>query len=203
MKELFKKPIFEQLYDFRKEDFEQSTYEKDSELRKIENNVLEKEDTMTEYLKELISKENYSKIISMLRDIELAYGSQLEYWMHTYYNLGISDVINIRKTFEQLKEKEDYKEQTFIDFSDADFNDYISRKSDFTSEQFKKLRKKYRQLGEKYPNIILVHEDLKPITLNKEEMKALVKLRRIELEMSGYELKLCFKLGMKEAINAL
>lgn len=203
MKELFKKPIFEQLYDFRKEDFEQSTYEKDSELRKIENNVLEKEDTMTEYLKKLISEENHSKIISMLRDIELAYGSQLEYWIHTYYNLGILDVINIRKTFEQLKEKEDYKEPTFIDFSDADFNDYISRKSDFTSEQFKKLRKKYRQLGEKYPNIILVHEDLKPTTLNKEEMKALVKLRRIELEMSGYELKLCFRLGMKEAINAL
>ena len=37
--------------------------------------------------------------------------------------------------------------------------------------------------------------------LNKEEMKALVKLREIELEMSTYEMKLCFKLGMKEVIG--
>lgn len=201
MKELLNKPIFEQLYNFRKEDFEQSTYESDQELRKIENDVLEKEDAIIDYLKQFISEENYSKIISMLNDIGLAYGKQTEYWMHIYYNLGISDVINIRKTIHQLKEKEDYKQPTFLDFSDGDFNDYVYRNADFTTEGYKKLRKKYNEIAEKYSNVILVHEQLKPIMLNKEEMKALVKLREIELEMSTYEMKLCFKLGMKEVIG--
>ena len=36
MKEIFNKPILEQLYELRKEDFEQEVYDKDKEIQNIE-----------------------------------------------------------------------------------------------------------------------------------------------------------------------
>ena len=44
-------------------------------------------------------------------------------------------------------------------------------------------------------------EDLEFIELNKEEQKALIELRKIDVEMGDMEKDLCFKLGMKEVIN--
>ena len=44
-------------------------------------------------------------------------------------------------------------------------------------------------------------EDLKYMELNKEELKALIELRKIDVAMGDMEKDLCFKLGMKEVIN--
>ena len=37
MEELFNKPILDQMYEFRKEDFEQSIYDNNAEIKEIEN----------------------------------------------------------------------------------------------------------------------------------------------------------------------
>ena len=41
MKELFNKPILDQMYEFRKEDFEQTIYDNNAEIKEIESKVYE------------------------------------------------------------------------------------------------------------------------------------------------------------------
>ena len=63
------------------------------------------------------------------------------------------------------------------------------------------MQDRYRKISEKYPYATEVFEDLEFIELNKEELKALIELRRIDVEMGDIEKDLCFKLGIKEAIS--
>ena len=65
----------------------------------------------------------------------------------------------------------------------------------------KSIKNCKKDIGENYPNALKVFENLEPIILNKDEMKALINLREIDIEMGHMEKKLCFKLGMKEVIN--
>ncbi|MGM9876592.1 MAG: DUF6664 family protein, partial [Bacilli bacterium] len=93
---------------------------------------------------------------------------------------------------------------TFLNYEANNFSDWLEeqkRKYTFETKEYKELQKKYNEISEKYPNAIEVFEDLKPINLNKEEMKALVKLRKIDIDMGYMEKDLCFKLGMKEVLN--
>ncbi len=93
---------------------------------------------------------------------------------------------------------------TFLNYEANNFSDWLEeqkRKYTFETKEYKELQEKYNEISEKYPNAIEVFEDLKPINLNKEEMKALVKLRKIDIDMGYMEKDLCFKLGMKEVLN--
>ena len=49
----------------------------------------------------------------------------------------------------------------------------VNKKADAIAE-YKKLMERYREISEEYPNAISVFEDLEPIVLTKDEMKALV-----------------------------
>lgn len=204
MENIYKKSIFEQLFESRKEDFEQGTYDTNKEIREIEEKVLEKEDNLTEYVKQFVPEDKFAEVIRLLNEIELAYGDQEFFWSHAYYNLGISDVVNFRNSIKKLKEKNAAKvddNETFLDYSDSEFDEYIIENSDYTSEKYKELRNKYREITDKYPNVTAVYDDLEVRILSKEEMKALLELRQVELDMRSYENKICFKLGIKEIIN--
>ena len=63
------------------------------------------------------------------------------------------------------------------------------------------MQDRYRKISEKYPNATEVFEDLEFVELNKEEQKALIELRKIDVEMGDMEKDLCFKLGIKEATS--
>ena len=63
------------------------------------------------------------------------------------------------------------------------------------------MQERYRKISEKYPNATEVFEDLEVIELNKEEQKALIELRKIDVEMGDMEKDLGFKLGIKEAMS--
>ena len=95
-------------------------------------------------------------------------------------------------------------QDTFLNYDNNNFSEWLEeqkQKYTFNTDDYKELNKRYREISEKYPNATEVFEDLKPIILNKEEMKALLELRKIDIEMGYLEKDLCFKLGMKEVIN--
>ena len=93
---------------------------------------------------------------------------------------------------------------TFINYFKNNLSEWIEeqkRKYIFETKEYKELQKRYNDISKQYPNVTKVYEDLSTIQLNKEEMKALVDLREIDIELVYMELNLCFKLGMKEVIN--
>ena len=204
MEELFNKPILDQMYEFRKEDFEQFVYDNSEKIREGELHVCELSENFINYLEKIISdKEELAKVRKMFADYELEYEKQLDLWNCTYFKLGMRDREKIRNEF--FSNKAEIKESdTFINYQANEFSEWVEeqkRKYTFETKEYKELQKRYNEISEKYPNAIEVFEDLDPIVLNKEEMKALVELREIDIEMGCMEKNLCFKLGMKEVIN--
>ena len=55
MEKIFDKPILEQMYLFRKEDFEQTTYDNNKEIQEIESEVYNINEKLIILLKEVIS----------------------------------------------------------------------------------------------------------------------------------------------------
>lgn len=203
MKELFNKPILDQMYDFRKEDFEQTIYDNNAEIKEIESKVYEVSEKFNNFLKKIISDpKDYDVALEMFRNYELTYSDEIEFWNRTYFKLGMTDREKIRNEFFNNKLEKD--EDTYFNNETNDISEWVEeqkRKYTFGTKEYKELQKRYNEIGENYPNVLKVFENLEPIILNKEEMKALINLREIDIEMGHMEKKLCFKLGMKEVIN--
>ena len=204
MEELFNEPILEQMYEFRKEDFEQFMYQTNDKIKECELHICELSENFVDYLEKIISdKEELKKIRKMFADYELEYEKQLDLWNNTFFKLGAIDGNKIRNELFANKIKITDTD-TYFDYEGNDISEYLEeqkRKYTFGTKEYKELQKKYNVISKKYPNVIEVFEDLKPIELNNEEMKALVELRYIDIAMGSMEKKLCFKLGMKEVIN--
>lgn len=203
MEELFNKPILDQMYEFRKEDFEQSIYDNNAEIKEIENKVYDISEEFNNFLKKVITNpKDYHVALEMFRNYELAYSNEIEFWSRTYFKLGMTDREKIRNEFFNNKLEND--KDTYFNHETNDISDWVEeqkRKYTFGTKEYKELQKRYNEIGEKYPNALEVFENLEPIILNKEEMKALINLREIDIDMGHMEKKLCFKLGMKEVIN--
>ena len=204
MEELFNKPILDQMYEFRKEDFEQAVYDNNPELKEIETTLYDVAEDFNVFLKKVIpNQEDYDKAIRMFTDYDLLYSNEIVFWSKTYFKLGMLDKDKIRNEF--FANKMEIKDNdTFLNYEANNFSDWLEeqkRKYTFETKEYKELQKMYNEISEKYPNAIEVFEDLKPINLNKEEMKALVKLRKIDIDMGYMEKDLCFKLGIKEVLN--
>ena len=64
MKQIFNKSILEQLYAFRKEDFEQTVYDNNSKIKEIEFKVCELSENFINFLKDIIPIQNdYKKAV--------------------------------------------------------------------------------------------------------------------------------------------
>ncbi len=206
MKNLFEEPVLDQMYEFRKDDFEQAVYEKNKEIKEIELEILEKAESFNEYLKEIIpDSTNAANAIEMFENYQLKYVDSIDFWCKTYFKLGMIEREEIKKEFFKSKlEKENKDNDTFINYPLNCLSEYIEtqkRKYTLNTPEYKKLMKRYREISKKYPNTIAVFEDLEPIALTNDEIKALVELREIDLSIGSMEQNLCFKLGMKEIIN--
>ena len=117
--------------------------------------------------------------------------------------MGVNDGIKMSNEF--LSSKKNKKEDsTFLNYENNNFSEWLEeqkRKYSFETPLYKELQNKYRKISEKYPNVIEVSEDFKPMALNKEEIEALIELRMIDSEMADMEKDLYFKLGVREVLN--
>lgn len=204
MEKLFNEPILDQMYEFRKEAFEQFAYRNNPKIKNGELHLCELSENFISYLERIISnKEQLAKAKKMFSNYELDYEKQIDLWNCTYFKLGMRDREKIRNEFfeNKLKTKEC---DTFLNNKKDEFSEWLEEQKNkytFETKEYKELQKKYNEISENYPNCIEVFEDLKPINLNIEEIKVLIELRKIDIEMGNMEKDLCFKLGMKEIIN--
>lgn len=206
MKKILELPVLDQMYEFRKVDFEQAIYDENDEVKTMELEILRKAEDIVELLKEVIPiSGDADKVIKLFEKYQLEYLDSIDFWCKTYFKLGMIERDEIKKAFWEHKlEKNEKENDTFLNFPLNCLSEYIEtqkRKYTLDTPEYKKLMERYREISEKYPNTIAVFEDLEPIVLNKDEMKALVELREIDLEIGSMEKDLCFKLGMKEVIN--
>lgn len=56
MEKLFNRPIFEKLFRFRKEYFEQKVYDNNEEIIEIGNEIVDAQDKMINFVKEILGK---------------------------------------------------------------------------------------------------------------------------------------------------
>lgn len=204
MLDLFDKPVLDQMYEYRKDDFEQTVYDTNKEIQNIECKICDIAENFIAYLKKVIlDKKQAEKAVKKFEEYQLESVDSMEFWCKTYFKLGMVEREKIRNEFyqNQLETKE---QDTFLNFELNCLSEWIEaqkRKYTFDTKEYKELQNKYNIISEQYPNVIKVFEDLEAIILTQDEMKALVELREIDIEMGTMEKDLCFKLGMKEVIN--
>lgn len=89
-------PILEQMYYYRREDIEQAIYEKDSEIRKIEDQAYTYNEELIALLKASIpDKEVFEKIEKKIQNYELEFSKEVDFWSKAYYKLGMCDMYKL------------------------------------------------------------------------------------------------------------
>lgn len=197
--------IFKEYYDLRKEVHDQEAFENNKELHNIEENVAKCEDNILDFCKKYIKDENdLEELNKKFSKYELAFAKEIETWCENHFEWGLETMAKAKKEIKFANDDKIFdnnNEDIFFDFTTSDFEDYVEKNKDLTSEQYKKLRKKYKEIINRYPKLLTIMEDLEPVSLNDEEINALVELRKIDIDMGYLEEKLCFKLGMQEILN--
>lgn len=200
MENILNMPILEQMYLFRKEDIEQTIYDNDKEIREIEEKVCDTSERITSFVKKLISdEETLKKFLDMMREFELDFSEEVYFWSKLYYKLGINDMYKLKC---ELKSETSIKKgNTFLDYTDAELDEYLQKKINFNSETYKAYKDKCQELEEKYPRVLKVYEDSTPIVLNQEEMKKLMEIKELDASVRAEEVKVYFKAGINEVLN--
>lgn len=87
------------------------------------------------------------------------------------------------------------------DINSIEFNDLIDTarvELKRNNSEYKELQNKVNKIMESYPNLQLIFEDDRVMSLNEEECKMLQKLVSLHLQMSEYEDRKIFFLGARE-----
>ena len=87
------------------------------------------------------------------------------------------------------------------DINSIEFNDLIDTarvELKRNNSEYKELQNKVNTIMESYPNLQLLFEDDRVMSLNEEECKMLQKLVSLHLQMSEYEDRKIFFLGARE-----
>jgi len=202
MDEFFEKPIIEQMYSSRREEYEQSIMDSNDETRKTEGKLLEQEEIINKFLSKFIKSNedmmNYNKLIqkydSYWLDIQ-------EFWNKQYYKQGMIDFYKLMIEIGVIADKNESKKKKlddFLNYSSDDIVNYIYSDEEFKGKEMKELQTQYKAIGEKYPRILEVYEDNKPVQLTNEEMEQLIKLHNIDADMQTLEMRIAFKKGIHE-----
>lgn len=93
------------------------------------------------------------------------------------------------------------EEIRLYDINSIEFNDLIDTarvELKRNNSEYKELQNKVNKIMELYPNLQLLFEDDRVMSLNEEECKMLQKLVSLHLQMSEYEDRKIFFLGARE-----
>lgn len=201
MENIFDMPILEQMFYFRKEDIEQTIYEKESKIRDIEDKVYEYNEKLIAVLKEVIpNKEDFEKVEKMIQDYDLEFSGEVDFWSKAYYKLGMNDMYKLK--CELKNENSDIKKgKTFLDYIDGELDEYMQENLIYKTKNYQAYKDKLKIIAEKYPRVLKVHEDSTPIVLTKEEMVQLMELKELDARVRAEEVKVYFKMGINEILN--
>lgn len=203
MENIFEMPILEQMYYFRREDIEQTIYEKESEIRNIEDKIFKYNAKLIEVLEEVIpNKKDFEKIKEMIQNYDLKFSEEVDFWSKAYYKLGMNDMFKLKCELKN-ENPEIKKEKTFLDYVDGELEEYMQEKLLYKTENYQAYKDKLKVITEKYPRVLKVHEDSTPIVLNEEEMIQLMELKELDAKVRAEEVKTNFKMGIKEVLNFL
>lgn len=201
MENIFDMPILEQMFYFRKEDIDQTIYEKESEIRDIEDKVYEYNEKLIAVLKEVIpNKKDFEKVEEMIQNYDLEFSGEVDFWSKAYYKLGMNDMYKLK--CELKNENSDIKKgKTFLDYIDGELDEYMQENLIYKTKTYQSYKDKLKVIAEKYPRVLKVHEDSTPIVLTKEEMVQLMELKELDARVRAEEVKVYFKMGINEILN--
>lgn len=201
MENIFDMPILEQMFYFRKEDINQTIYEKESEIRDIENKVYEYNEKLIAVLKEVIpNKKDFEKVEEMIQNYDLEFSGEVDFWSKAYYKLGMNDMYKLK--CELKNENSDIKKgKTFLDYIDGELDEYMQENLIYKTKSYQSYKDKLKVIAEKYPRVLKVHEDSTPIVLTEEEMVQLMELKELDARVRAEEVKVYFKMGINEILN--
>ena len=147
--ELFKKTIFEELFENQKNDFESYV------TKKTQSKEYYEDARILEEIKGIIGKSNLDndikqKISKKFEEYERAELAEYEFWVRKYFKLGIINGI-------RLKDELNKSDDTFFSNNSDGFTEYIEDiryNKIFRNEEYQKIKDEIGRYKEKYPRLI-------------------------------------------------
>lgn len=125
MDEFFDKPIIEQMFSSRREDYEQSFFDNDKEVKDIDKNIVAKENDIDDFFKLFVKDEEKIKELNLLIiKYEMAMSDERDYWCLKYYNQGMIDMYKLLKEIGAISTTQNIKEDNQTE-KDSDFIDKL------------------------------------------------------------------------------
>ena len=125
MDEFFDKPIIEQMFSSRREDYEQSFFDNDKEVKDIDKNIVAKENDIDDFFKLFVKDEEKIKELNLLIiKYEMAMSDERDYWCLKYYKQGMIDMYKLLKEIGAISTTQNIKEDNQTE-KDSDFIDKL------------------------------------------------------------------------------
>ena len=125
MDEFFDKPIIEQMFSSRREDYEQSFFENDKEIKDIDTDIVAKENDINDFFKLFVKDEEKIKKLNLLiMKYEMAMSDERDYWCLKYYKQGMIDMYKLLKEIGAISITQNIKEDNQTE-KDSDFIDKL------------------------------------------------------------------------------
>lgn len=104
MELLLNKSLLEELYNCRKEDFEELIYKKyRKKIKPIENETAYLKDEFMELIKENITNdETFDKINDIFNKYDYSLSDQIDFWNLAYYQLGMADKEKLKEEISNI-----------------------------------------------------------------------------------------------------
>lgn len=201
MKEIFNKSILEQLYELRKEDFEQEVYDKNKKIQDIEMTGCKLNEEILSIIKKLCKdKKTLPLLEEKIQEYSYNLFDQIAYWSKTYYLLGAKDMIKLKK--ELMTDNTPIKKGiTFLEYNESELKYYVESKVNHNSKCYKNVKEIYKKIENCYPKVFNVMEFDKYVSLNEKEVKQLMDFYKACYELHVEEIKASFKAGIEEILN--
>ena len=91
MKQFNEELLLKQLYDLRKEDYEEYMHNKSDELKKINSLILESEDKIISFIREKAGIDKLDEFIPLFNNYQIKSYDEINFWTWQYYKLGVCD----------------------------------------------------------------------------------------------------------------
>ena len=202
LKKLFQALLLDELYNSRCEDFETELMK----AKKAGEEYIEDIGNRFDAILKTIDQKHYDFVSKEQEEIYKQLLSYAEIFGKEYYKLGLVDGFVLKHELSENKVKENNIafNHKFFDNYDTDYSEFLERYKVnvlYKNKEYKNSIDEEQRLLNEYPKLrdLLENDDIKK--LNKDEIKALIKVVRLEDKQRCIEIKHSFKLGIKEGIE--
>lgn len=197
MKKLFDSEILDEIFETRRDGFENALLDEEEPLKIKEANLLY-DKTVNKIMAKIQNKKEQNEFTHLIESLDDSWIDKMCFWQLQYYKLGFCDAYNLQI---EVKENDFSFKMLTINYDNfAELFEIYKSKNLYKKQEYIDIENQIKQIKLKYPNVRNFIEDGEATNFSNEEQQAILTLIKLESSIEVLEIKEAFNLGIAKGI---